>query len=62
MPGGMSGAQLARIAKHEKPGMPVFIVTGTPSLVPDGHLADKVIAKPFKIEVIVKCLRDYGVV
>jgi len=50
MPGGMNGAELTKIAKREKPGMPVIIMTGTPLEIPSDHLADQVIEKPFKFE------------
>ncbi len=47
---GMNGAELTKIAKREKPGMPVIIMTGTPWEIPSDHLADQVIDKPFDIE------------
>lgn len=58
---GMNGVELTKIAKREKPDMPVIIMTGNPLKVPADHLADKVIEKPFYIgqlkEVIAELLR-----
>ncbi len=45
---GMNGAELTKLAKQQKPGLPVIIMTGTPEDVPVNHLADAVIEKPFK--------------
>ncbi len=50
MPPGMNGAELTKIAKREKPELPVIIVTGDPGDIPADHLADKVMIKPFGFE------------
>ena len=43
---GMSGAQLAEVAKREKPSIPIMLVKeNSNSSVPNNHLADKVISK-----------------
>lgn len=47
----MNGAELARIAKSQRPEMPVLMVTGTLlNEIPKDHQADKVIEKPFQNE------------
>ena len=56
MPPGMNGVELTKIAKREKPGMPVIIMTATPEDVPIDHLADKVIEKPFSIKQLEKAI------
>lgn len=48
----MNGAELAKTAKRQKPGIPVIIMTGVPSDVPRNHEADKIIEKPFKLSVL----------
>ncbi len=58
MPGGMNGAELTKIAKREKPNMPVIIMTGTPLDIPSDHLADKVLEKPFKFEQLKEVIAD----
>ena len=58
MPGGMNGAELNKITKREKPGMPVIIMTGAPLDVPVDHLANKVIEKPFKFEQLEEVIAD----
>ena len=57
---GMNGDKLTKIAKREKPDMPVIIMTCTPWDIPVDHLADKVqvIEKPFKIEQFEKVIAD----
>jgi|SRR3989344_2188107 len=47
---GMNGAELTKIAKRQKPGIPVIIMTGKPEDIPTDHLADAVVEKPFGIE------------
>ncbi len=58
MPPGMNGAELTKIAKREKPGMPVIIMTGTPWDLPVDHRADTVVEKPFKIEQLKKVIAN----
>ncbi len=55
---GMNGAELTKIAKREKPGMPVIIMTGNSWNVPVNHLADRVIDKPFKFKQLEKVIAD----
>ena len=58
MPGGINGAELTKIAKREKPNMPVIIMTGDPGDIPADHLADKVICKPFEFEQLKEVIAD----
>lgn len=58
MPPGMNGAELTKIAKREKPGMPVIIITGTPWDIPADHWADAVVEKPFRIEQLKKVIAN----
>lgn len=44
---GINGAELAKIAKLQRPDLPVLLVTRIPYKVPAGHLADMILAKPF---------------
>lgn len=46
---GMNGVELTRIAKLQKPNLPVLIMTaGKLDNIPKDHLADKVIEKPIQ--------------
>ena len=56
---GINGAELTKIAKREKPDMPVIIITGDPKGVPVDHLADMVIEKPFKFERLKEIVADF---
>jgi len=47
---GMSGADLAKVVKKEKPGLPIIIFTGTPGEVPKDHSANVLISKPFELK------------
>lgn len=58
MPPGMNGAELAKIAKRQKPDMPVIIMTGDPRNIPADHLADQVVEKPFEIGKLKKIIND----
>lgn len=58
MPPGINGAELTEIAKRQKPGLPVIIMTADPGKVPANHLADKVINKPFRVEELKKVIAD----
>ena len=58
MPPGMNGAELTKIAKREKPSLPVIIMTGNPKDIPANHLADQVIDKPFKNGELEKVIAD----
>ena len=58
MPPGMNGTELTKIAKREKPGMPVIIMTGTPWDIPVDHWADAVVEKPFQIEQMKKVIAN----
>lgn len=58
MPPGMNGAELTKIAKREKPSLPVIIITGNTGDIPANHLADQVIDKPFKNEQLEKAIAD----
>ena len=55
---GMDGIELTKMAKQQKPGMPVIIITGAPEDIPVGHLADQVIEKPFDIGHLKKVIAD----
>ena len=59
MPPGMNGAELAKMAKCERPDLPVIIMTGTRADVPSGHLANAVIEKPFDVELLEKVITDF---
>ena len=59
MPKGMNGAELAKMAKRERPDLPVIIMTGTLADVPSGHLANAVIEKPFDVELLEKVITDF---
>ena len=49
----MNGVELTKIAKREKPGMPVIIMTGEPEkVVPIGYMANQIIEKPFSLELM----------
>lgn len=58
MPPGMNGAELTEIAKRQKPGLPVIIMTGDPRDIPTDHLADAVVKKPFEIRQLKKVIAD----
>lgn len=64
MPPGMNGAELTKIAKREKPNLPVIIMTGEPENIPVDHLADKVVEKPFDTKqlekIIASILKEEG--
>jgi len=42
---GMSGTELIKLVKVERPGMPVIIISGVNELPPDAALADRFISK-----------------
>ena len=54
----MNGVELAKIAKREKPNMPVIIMTGNSWEVPAAHLADRIINKPFDVGQLKKVIAD----
>ncbi len=55
---GMNGAELTAVARHKKPDMPIMIMTANTDGVPKDHLANKVIEKPFHINVIIDWLNE----
>ena len=55
---GMNGAELAKLAKSQRPDLPVLILTATPGDVPLDHTADAVFYKPFRVMEILKWLRE----
>lgn len=55
---GMSGVELAREAKRQRPDLPVVIATACPRDLPDDHLADKVMAKPVMMKDILEWLEN----
>lgn len=56
---GFNGADLAKIAKNQRPNLPVMIMTGNPTYwIPSDHVADKVIMKPFHLDTILEWLRE----
>jgi CheY-like chemotaxis protein len=57
---GMTGDALVKEAKNQRPDMPAAIITGTLRMVPEDHLADKVIGKPFMIGEVLGWLREVG--
>jgi len=48
---------LAEIAKQQKPGIRVIIMTGISWDVPSDHLADVVIEKPFNLEALERAVK-----
>ncbi len=54
----MNGVELVKLAKRQRPELPVIIMTGTPQDVPSNHLADQVIEKPFRFEQLKKIIAD----
>lgn len=48
----MNGAELAKLAKGQKPQTPVIIMTGEPWKIPVGHMANQIIEKPFNLKMI----------
>jgi len=57
MPPGINGGELAEIAKQQKPGIRVIIMTGISWDVPSDHLADVVIEKPFNLEALERAVK-----
>ena len=55
---GMNGAELARIAKLQKPSIRVAIMSGNVDDIPNYHRADKIIPKPFSTEKILRFLES----
>ena len=48
----MNGSEFAEKAKHQKPGIPVLMISGFPGEIPENNLADKIMTKPVPTEVI----------
>lgn len=53
---GINGAELAKVAKNQKPDMQVLILTNRPDLVPKDNSADNVFSKPVDVHRIYQLL------
>ncbi len=55
MPGGMSGVDLVHALRHQRPGLPVILVSGYAAVL-DTNLPVRTIAKPYAIEDVARLL------
>jgi len=55
---GMNGDRLVALAKSQRPNMPAMIMSGAVEDVPKNHLANKLIAKPFKFAEITSWVKE----